>query len=63
MIATAAPLTVDPLFLRHDLLIERGRLEMTIEDLRSGGLKEQALVEPLKARLAYLNDTLKSLAE
>lgn len=63
MIATAVALTIDPLFLRHDLMIELSRLEMTIENLRSGNLKEQALIEPLKQRLSYLNDALKNLPD
>jgi len=30
MLASATSLTVDPMFLRHDLLIELGRLELAI---------------------------------
>ena len=34
MLANRASLTVNPMFLRHDLLIELGRLELAISDIR-----------------------------
>ena len=34
MFAHVTSLTVNPMFLRHDLLIELGRLEMAIGDIR-----------------------------
>ncbi len=35
MSANVTSLTVNPMFLHHDLLIELGRLEMAIGDIRS----------------------------
>ncbi|HET7063864.1 MAG TPA: hypothetical protein VFI49_06265 [Rudaea sp.] len=35
MLANVTSLTVNPMFLHHDLLIELGRLETAIENMRS----------------------------
>ena len=35
MLAVVDTLSLNPLFLRHDLMIEMGRLEMQIEEVRS----------------------------
>jgi hypothetical protein len=35
MLANLASLTVNPMFLRHDLLIELGRVELAISDIRN----------------------------
>ena len=34
MLANVTSLTINPMFLRHDLLIELGRLEIAINDVR-----------------------------
>ena len=35
MLASLSSLTVNPMFLRHDLLIELGRVEIAISDIRN----------------------------
>jgi len=63
MLATAAALTVNPLFLRHDLMIELGRLEMAIEDVRSHSANDQHQdVSPLEAKLARVAEALTRLS-
>jgi len=61
----AAPTTmnVNPLFLRHDLMIEVSRLEMAIEDIRSHKPANEAvsLVSPLETRLARITEALTRL--
>ena len=42
MLATAAVMTLNPLFLRHDLMIEMSRLEMAIENARHHGSANDA---------------------
>ena len=51
---------VNPLFLRQDLLIEVGRLELAIEDIRSHRAANEVrpLVAPLESRIARLNEAL-----
>ena len=64
MLAIDAPvMNVNPLFLRHDLLIECSRLEMAIEDIRQHKPANEAmtLVSPLETRLARLNEALTRL--
>ena len=61
MLATAAALTVNPLFLRHDLMIELGRLEMAIEDVRSHSANERELM-PLETKLARVTEALTRLS-
>ncbi len=61
MLATAAALTINPLFLRHDLMIELGRLEMAIEDVRSHSANDQALT-PLETKMARINEALTRLS-
>ena len=56
----AASFTVNPLFVRHDLMIEMARLEMEIEDIRSrpaanGGDQD---VVPLQQRLQKISHVL-----
>ncbi len=64
MIATAIALTIDPLFLRHDLMIELSRLEMAIEDIRSHSASTgEPAIEPLKIRLECINEALKQLPD
>lgn len=63
MLATAAALTVNPLFLRHDLMIELGRLEMAIEDVRShSSANDQHALNPLETKLARINEALSRLS-
>jgi len=62
MLATAAALTVNPLFLRHDLMIELGRLEMAIEDVRTHSANDQNDLPPLEAKLARVTEALSRLS-
>lgn len=56
----AESLTVNPLFVRHDLMIEMARLEMEIEDIRSrpaaNGCGQD--VVPLQQRLQKISHVL-----
>ncbi|MBS0556510.1 MAG: hypothetical protein JSR27_03745 [Proteobacteria bacterium] len=63
MLATAAVLTLNPLFLRHDLMIEMGRLEMAIEDVRNHpSANDQQMINPLQGKLARINEALSRLS-
>jgi hypothetical protein len=63
MLATAAALTINPLFLRHDLMIELGRLEIAIEDVRSEhSANDHELLNPLQTKLARINEALSRLS-
>jgi hypothetical protein len=66
MLATAATLTLNPLFLRHDLMIEMGRLEMAIDYARSHSSPEaandQQALAPLESKLARINEALSRLS-
>ena len=62
MLATAIALTVNPLFLRHDLMIELGRLEMAIEDVRSHSANEHQELNPLEVKLARVTEALSRLS-
>lgn len=63
MLATATTLKVNPLFLRHDLMIELGRLEMAIEDARSHtSANDQPVLAPLETKLARINEALVRLS-
>jgi hypothetical protein len=63
MLATVAALTVNPLFLRHDLMIEFGRLEMVIEDVRGhSSANDQHSLSPLETKLARINEALTRLS-
>jgi hypothetical protein len=62
MLATAVALTVNPLFLRHDLMIELGRLEMAIEDVRTHSANDQNDLPPLEAKLARVTEALSRLS-
>lgn len=61
--AAAPAMSVNPLFLRHDLMIEVSRLEMAIEDIRAHKPANEAvsLVSPLESRLARLTEALSRL--
>ena len=63
MLATAATLTLNPLFLRHDLLIEMGRLEMAIDDAKAQhAANDQLALAPLETKLARINEALSRLS-
>jgi hypothetical protein len=63
MLATAAALTINPLFLRHDLMIELGRLEMAIEEVRCHhSANDQESLNPLQTKLANINEALSRLS-
>jgi hypothetical protein len=64
MLATAATLTLNPLFLRHDLMIEMGRLEMAIDYARShqAAANDQQALAPLENKLARINEALSRLS-
>lgn len=63
MITSAATMSVNPLFLRHDLMIELGRLEMALQDMRNAD--EQTFATPqfqqLESRRARINEALSRL--
>ena len=64
MLANAASLTLNPLFLRHDLMIELGRLEMAIDDVRltqPAANDRSALVNELESKCARINEALSKL--
>jgi hypothetical protein len=63
MLATVAALTINPLFLRHDLMIELGRLEMAIENVRSHhSANDHQTLTPLETKLARINEALTRLS-
>jgi len=63
MLAVVDTLSLNPLFLRHDLLIEMGRLEMAIETVRSQeSANDSRSLSPLEQRLARLNEALSRLS-
>lgn len=63
MISTAASMNLNPLFLRHDLMIELGRLEMAMQDMRSTAAMDQATaqLQQLESRRARINEALSRL--
>ncbi len=63
MIAAASAMSLNPLFLRHDLMIELGRLEMAMDDMREHGVPDQARqqVAQLETRRARINEALSRL--
>ena len=63
MLATATSLTVNPMFLRHDLMIELGRLEMAIEDVRShDSANDHDRLVPLESRMQTISQALNRLS-
>jgi len=63
MQAHATTLTLNPLFLRHDLLIELGRLETAIESLRSSQPANDAgHLTILESRHSAISHTLQRLS-
>lgn len=63
MISTAATMSLNPLFLRHDLMIELGRLEMAMDDMRehTGVDQTQQQIAQLENRRARINEALSKL--
>ncbi|MBA8887276.1 hypothetical protein FHW12_001490 [Dokdonella fugitiva] len=55
-----ATMSINPLFLRHDLMIELGRLEMAIEGARSEAPSNTSL-DQLETRFAKINEALSRL--
>ncbi len=63
MLAVVDTLSLNPLFLRHDLMIEMGRLEMQIEEVRSQtSANDGRVLTPLEQRLARVNEALSRLS-
>jgi len=61
---TAAMMSINPLFLRHDLMIELGRLEMAIDDVRSrqpAANDHSAMVREIETKCARINEALSKL--
>lgn len=50
---------LDPLFLRHDLMIELGRVDMAIDRMQANGPKTE--VPDLESRRAQLSEALSRL--
>lgn len=63
MIATASAMNLNPLFLRHDLMIELGRLEMAMQDMQGTATMDQgtAQLKQLESRRARINEALSRL--
>ena len=62
MSASPSTLSVNPLFLRHDLLIELGRVEMAIENAKSHtSANDHDIVTPLETQKARINEALVKL--
>ena len=62
MLAVIDTLSLNPLFLRHDLLIEMGRLEMAIENARTQPSANDHGVAPLQQKLERINEALNRLS-
>jgi hypothetical protein len=63
MLAVVDTLSLNPLFLRHDLMIEMGRIEMQIEEVRSHtSANDGSMLTPLEQRLARVNEALTRLS-
>jgi hypothetical protein len=55
-----ASMSINPLFLRHDLMIELGRIEMAMDDARSDAHTIDTLGQ-LETRFAKINEALSRL--
>jgi hypothetical protein len=59
---TAATMSINPLFLRHDLMIELGRLEMAIDDVRTmQPAANDQMVREIESKCARINEALSKL--
>jgi hypothetical protein len=56
-----ASMSFNPLFLRHDLMIELGRLEMAIDSARTAAPAANDTVGQLETRCARINEALSKL--
>ena len=56
-----ASMSFNPLFLRHDLMIELGRLELAIDSARTAAPATNATVGQLETRCARINEALSKL--
>ena len=61
MFADVTSVTVNPMFLRHDLMIELGRLETAIDSMRDH-VSANSDLAVLKSRRETLSDTLQRLS-
>ena len=63
MISSIATISVNPLFLRHDLMIELGRLEMAMQDMRDTSALDLSTsqIQQLETRRARINEALSRL--
>ena len=63
MSLTSATMRLNPHFLRHDLMIELGRLEMAMDDMREHAAQDQsrAQIAQLETRRARINEALSKL--
>lgn len=62
MAASPSTLSLNPLFLRHDLLIELGRLEMAIENAKlHPSANDHDIIAPLENKKARINEALTRL--
>jgi hypothetical protein len=60
--SNAASMSINPLFLRHDLMIELGRLEMAIDDVRTTQpAANDQLVREIESKCARINEALSKL--
>ncbi|MGH8173965.1 MAG: hypothetical protein ACREPX_12555 [Rhodanobacteraceae bacterium] len=62
--SNVASMSINPLFLRHDLMIELGRLEMAIDDVRTtqpAANDRHNLVNELETKCARINEALSKL--
>lgn len=62
MLANAMSLTVNPMFLRHDLLIELGRLQTAIEGVRCAPANDRDALVSLESRREAIHSTLDLLS-
>ena len=62
MLANHTSLTVNPMFLRHDLMIELGRLEAAIGGMRQKPANDSHEVAALETQRATISDTLRRLS-
>lgn len=56
-----ASMSFNPLFLRHDLMIELGRLEMAIDSARTAEPAANDTLGQLETRCARINEALSKL--
>ena len=63
MLANVTALTINPMFLRHDLLIELGRLEIAIRHVdHQGPANDQGDLTDLQTRRTTINQALSRLS-